>query len=377
MAITSPAKGILEVNDELCAILGYERSELIHMTWAEMTHPGDLAADATQFSRVEAGEIDGYSLDKRWIRKDGRVIDSTISVKCQRRADGTVEYFVALLQDITERKRAEEALRRSHDELELRVAERTQQLTAVNEELRKKIAERTQAEQARQQLLQQLVGAQEEERRRISHELHDSLGQHLTALHIGLKSAHDQDGCPPQVADGIDKLRELALTIDAEVDRLSFELRPPALDNLGLQAALRLLVKEWSATSHIPVDQHIGQLDQQRLPATVETTIYRIVQEALTNILKHAGAARVSLIVRRQDGEVLAIVEDNGSGFDVEAGTSVPGTGRQLGIAGMRERAALVGGWLDIETIPGSGTTVFVHIPLPPEEGGGKSAADD
>ncbi|MBV9959187.1 MAG: PAS domain S-box protein, partial [Acidobacteria bacterium] len=111
MAITLPAKGMVEVNDEICKILGYERGELLQKTWAELTHPDDQAADLARFNRVLAGEIDGYTLDKRWIRKDGQVIDTTISVKALRSADGLVDYFVALLQDVTERKRMEEALR--------------------------------------------------------------------------------------------------------------------------------------------------------------------------------------------------------------------------------------------------------------------------
>ena len=117
MAMTSPAKGILEVNDELCVMLGYERSELLKKTWAEMTYQDDLAADVTQFDRVTAREIDGYTLDKRWIRKDGRVIDTIMSAKCLRRADGSVDYFVGLVQDITERKRSEEALRAAQAQL--------------------------------------------------------------------------------------------------------------------------------------------------------------------------------------------------------------------------------------------------------------------
>jgi PAS domain S-box-containing protein len=110
MAITSPAKGCLEVNDQLCRILGYERDELLRMNWAELTHPDDLAADVAQFERVLAGKIDGYTMDKRWIHRDGRVIYSSIAVKCVRCEDGAVDYFVALLQDTTERKQAERAL---------------------------------------------------------------------------------------------------------------------------------------------------------------------------------------------------------------------------------------------------------------------------
>jgi PAS domain S-box-containing protein len=118
MAITSPTKGILEVNDELCRILGYERSELIKKTWAEMTHPEDLAEDVENFDRVMAGEMDGYTLDKRWIRKDGRVVDSIMAAQCLRRADESVDYFVGLVMDTTARKRAEEELLKTQTELE-------------------------------------------------------------------------------------------------------------------------------------------------------------------------------------------------------------------------------------------------------------------
>jgi PAS domain S-box-containing protein len=158
MAVTSPAKGILEVNDEICRILGYERSELLQISWDKLTHPDDLAADVGNFNRVLAGEIDGYSMDKRFIRKDGQVIHATIAIKSVRRQcgdahgaplDGPVDYIVSLLQDITGRKHAEEALERAHAELEWRVTERTRQLTAVNQELEKEIAERRQAEAQR------------------------------------------------------------------------------------------------------------------------------------------------------------------------------------------------------------------------------------
>jgi PAS domain S-box-containing protein len=226
------------------------------------------------------------------------------------------------------------------------------------------ITERRRAAETRQHLLEQIVNAQEDERRRISRELHDTLGQHLTALHLGLKSVQDQIGSA-FVRSRIRQLRELAMRFDDVIDHLAFELRPPALDDLGLEAALRLLIKEWSATSGVPIDVHTSRIDHQRLPTALETTLYRVVQEALTNILKHAYAARVSLIIDRRNGEVVAIVEDDGCGFDLKRATTAPGAQRKLGITGMEERVALVGGRLTIESAPGDGTTVYVHIPLP------------
>jgi PAS domain S-box-containing protein len=146
MAITSPTKGCVEVNDELCRILGYGRSELLKLTWAELTHPEDLAADVANFQRVLAGEIDSYSMDKRWIRKDRSVIHTSISVRCVRGADASVDYFLALLQDITARKEAEEALVNARNTLEQRVAERTSQLLVANQELGIQVEERERAE---------------------------------------------------------------------------------------------------------------------------------------------------------------------------------------------------------------------------------------
>src|SRR3984893_7736275 len=146
MAITSPTKVCVEVNDEICRILGYERSELLKLTWADMMHPDDLAADVANFQRVLSGEIDGYSTDKRWIRKDGSVIHTSMSVRCVRDGDGSVDYFLALLQDITARKEAEEALVNARNCLEQRVPERTSQLLIANEELGIQVEERKRAE---------------------------------------------------------------------------------------------------------------------------------------------------------------------------------------------------------------------------------------
>jgi PAS domain S-box-containing protein len=136
MAITSPTKGCLEVNDQLCHILGYERSELLQKSWPELTHPDDLAEDLANFDRVMAGEIEGYSMDKRWLRKDGQVIDTIMASRCVRRADGPVDYFLGLVQDITERKQAEEQARKAHKQIDLILNSITDQFFGLSKDWR-------------------------------------------------------------------------------------------------------------------------------------------------------------------------------------------------------------------------------------------------
>jgi len=276
----------------------------------------------------------------------------------------TAAVIISSHSEAVERARAEEALRRAHDELEQKVLERTHELGKANVQLQAEVAERRQAEATRSEALQRLVTAQEDERRRISRELHDILGQYLTALQVGLQTLKELNGCPPDVTEGVTKMRAVTLKMDEEVERLSLELRPLALDDLGLEDALRRHVQEWAASSGIAVDLHAKNLDRQRLPAYIESTVYRVVQEALTNVRRHAEATRVSLIVERRRKELIAIIEDDGRGFDLETVRGSAGGQRKFGLLGMRERAALAGGRFDVETAPGSGATLYLHIPI-------------
>ncbi len=372
MAITSPEKDIVEVNDEICRILGYERDELLRMTWAELTHPDDLAADVVHFNRVIAGEIDGYALDKRWIHKDGRVIDTKISVKALRRADGSVDYFVALLEDITERKRAEEVLREAHDELERRVAKRTEQLSIANEDLKKEIIERKRVEEERRQLLHRIIFAQEDERRRIARDLHDHFGQQVTTLILQLSLLKTANGATEAQREHISTLETVAKQFDADIDFLVRELRPTALDDLGLQAALTSQVKAWSKHSGVRAEFHASGMEKDRLTPEIETTLYRIVQEALNNVAKHARAGKVDILLERRADSVSLIIEDNGVGFDP---AKIHGAGNGgFGLTGMRERAALASGTVVIEARPGKGVTVIARIPAPHVTSGGEMA---
>jgi signal transduction histidine kinase len=222
-------------------------------------------------------------------------------------------------------------------------------------------------EEERNSLLRQLAVAEEEERLRLSRELHDQMGQLVTALLLGLRALQDGSASTEQSAR-IVELEKLADRIAREVQQLALDLRPPALDTLGLPAALENLLHEWSRRNGIEADlQSIG-ITGERFPAEVETMLYRVAQEGLNNVLKHARATRVSLVLERRGGNLSIILEDNGDGFELETVRASPEKARRLGLRGMRERVARLGGTLEIESSPGAGTCLFIRAPVPSSE---------
>ena len=228
---------------------------------------------------------------------------------------------------------------------------------AMTEELARTDELRREREFLRRQLLEKVITTQEDERRRIARELHDSTSQNLTSLIVGLRIM--ETNCAQCAAQSkATDLRQVASKTLDEVHDLSMRLRPRVLDDLGLAAALERLVSEWQARYKIPVDVAI-QLNE-RLPGDVETAIYRIAQEALTNIARHAQAHSASILVERRGDIVRAIVEDDGVGFDIKTNHS----DRHLGLLGMRERAELLNGTLTIESNPERGTSIFIEIPI-------------
>lgn len=288
----------------------------------------------------------------------------SVQIRPYRTLSGAVDGVVLTFADITALKRAEAVLQGAHDELEQRVAARTAELAVANAALQAQVAERVQGEQARQQLLQQLVTAQEEERRHIARELHDQLAQDLTGLILGLKALQDSVPVGEPSAERIAQLQAVAMGIGREVRELAVRLRPSVLDDLGLALALSNYVEQWSARANVGVDLHTSGLDGERLPLAVETTLYRLVQEALTNVQKHAQASEVSVIIERNTDEVRLIIEDNGDGFSAPPASGEPDPTPRLGLLGMRERVALLNGTLTVESAPGSGTSLFARLPL-------------
>lgn len=276
------------------------------------------------------------------------------------------QYLTSLLHD---RRWSGELQHTTRDRRKVIVESRHQLIKADGRwlvlETNRDITSRKQAEEAQRRLLGRLVTVQEDERQRISHELHDRMGQHLSVLLLGLDAVEACVQALPSVRQRVRKLRELTDHLGQNVHHLAWTLRPPDLDNEGLETAIENYVEEWSQLCGIAVDVHSRGFMQGRLPPHIETTLYRIMQEALTNVLKHARAQNVSVLLERRRDHVLLIVEDTGKGFDVETVLGVPRGQSSLGVIGMQERTALIGGTLDIESTPGTGTTVFVRIPVP------------
>jgi signal transduction histidine kinase len=265
---------------------------------------------------------------------------------------------------LEEQRRNEIQLRLAHGQLSDRARQlesvvelRTAKLVQSNEQLQREMAER-------EALRRKLLYAQEEERRRIARELHDQMGQNLTALNLGLKSLLDADPRSNNLRDQVQRLQELATQTARDLHRVALELRPATLDDLGLVKAIRNLTETWSDRCRIDVDFEAGKYESTGVSAEIETALYRVIQEALNNVAKHSGAKRVSLVLRRAADHVQTIIEDDGRGLDTaSAASAVNGRGR-LGLLGIQERLGSIGGSLDMESAPDRGLTLIVRIPI-------------
>lgn len=217
---------------------------------------------------------------------------------------------------------------------------------------------------ARRELLAQVIAAQEAERARVSRDLHDDVGQALTSVLLGLRLVEDSLDRPDVDVEGarsrVAELRELVADGLRRARELAFDLRPTVLDDVGLTAALHRLTEDVAARSGLTIELDAAALaPDERLSPEVETVIYRVVQEALTNVVRHASAAAASVTFAGRNGVIRVFVEDDGRGFDPQ---EVP-TRAHLGIEGMLERAGLVGGTVSVTSVVGAGTTIVLEVP--------------
>jgi two-component system, NarL family, sensor histidine kinase DevS len=321
--------------DELrfAAVAG-DRAELAGTTIGRSTSKTGRVLERRQSER-SASVLDDPDVDHEAMRLLGARSGLWVPLLVRGRAIGVLAAHDKLGADVR------------FTDTDLRLAETFATRAALAVDLSERIA---------QDALRRVVEAQELERRRLARELHDETGQASTSILLGLKGLEERTGDEASRA-AAEELRELVVSTLQDVRRLAVELRPTALDDFGLVAALERLADSFAEQTGISVDFETA-LANERLPAEVETALYRIVQESLTNVVKHARARRVSILLARRAGVVKAVVEDDGRGFDP---TELRDDG--FGLVGMRERLALLGGRLEVESRPESGTTIAAEVP--------------
>lgn len=364
-----PTGHVMSWNAGAERLKGYSAKEIIGKHFAVFYPPADVQSGKPAERLAEAMRK-GQSQDEGWrTRKDGSRFWANVVITPLRNARGDLQGFAKLTRDMTEQREKLEALRNAKQELELRVEQRTGVLLRVNQELRTEVSERELAEEKLKTSLQQLRDlaarlqtVREEERTNVAREIHDELGQACTAIKmdlalIGRKSTKRQTQLRAKVLSAM----QLADNMIASLRRIASELRPRTLDDLGLTAALEWQAQEFESRTGIQCNLILPPepltLDPER-----STAIFRIFQESLTNVVRHARATRVAARLERQRDELILEVRDNGKGID----TQEPRVRRSLGLLGMQERALLLNGVLGIEGVPGVGTTMTLRIPLPP-----------
>ena len=325
----SPAGKIMDVNEATEKVTGVARPDLIGTDFSDyFTEPGK-AREGYQLV-FSQGMVRDYPLAIR--HASGQVTDVLYNATVYRNESGEVQGVFAAARDITARKRMEEALRESEQRLRF--------------------------------LASQLMSAQEREGKRISMELHDELGQSLAVLKLQIRAIERRLREDQQ--DLRKSCRELLQYLDEVIDnirRLSRDLTPAVLEDLGLQSALKYLIDGVSKYYTVTHSFEVEKLDQL-FPSDAQIIIYRIFQECLTNISKHAGASEVSIGVREENGHIAIVLEDNGSGFDLVQVSARRANDRGMGLAALDERCRMLGGSLEIRTQPGHGTRITCVIPL-------------
>lgn len=323
--VVAPDDRILEVNPRACEILGYPEAVLLTLTVPAITHPDDWPANADKANLMLSGELPRFSLEKRYVRMDGGIVWGLLTVATVNDSQGRHRYRVSVIEDITERRVARE-----------RELHHAAQISALSG---------------------RLLRAQEDERRRIARELHDDIGQTLTSVQMALGALGNQRSESSR-AELLERTRSAVSDAIAGVRQQWLQLRPPVLDDLGIEAALRGLCRQHQVLNSMPVD-FSARLDGRALAPMLAEAIYRICQEALNNVARHSRASRVEV---RLDAPLNAMtvltIRDNGVGFDPTL--ALPEN--HLGIVGMRERAKLLGGALRIESSP-AGTLMAAEFP--------------
>ncbi|MEX0741265.1 MAG: PAS domain S-box protein, partial [Phycisphaeraceae bacterium] len=320
----------------LAEIVGYTPEELRKKTFGDITHPDDLDADWAQVARLIAGQIPNYSMEKRYIRKDGSTVWINLTVALVRKSTGEPDYFISVIENIDLRKQAEQALHNRTEEAE----ERAVQLRV---------------------LTSQLIHAEDQERRRIAQVLHDHLQQLLVAADFSLQVVH-RELAEPNLSGQVERARALIRDSISESRSLTSELSPQVLYKKGLLEAVSWLAG-WMQEKHglsVRVTHTAA-----REPADEQTAVllFQSIRELLFNVVKHADVREATVTLEAEDGTLRAVVEDRGRGFEPSA-VEGPAAGDGFGHFAIRERLSMIGGRFEIVSSPGKGTRVTLEAPM-------------
>jgi PAS domain S-box-containing protein len=328
---------------------------------------GDQVVDPGDFETRE--EIE--NIEKEVSDKGGREHTLLINVKRVSVDGGTLLYAC---REITARKRAQEELQKAHDELEEKVKERTNELTQTNDLLQAEIRNHKRAEEQIHSLTQELIKAQETERQMISRELHDSVAQDLSSLKIACQTLlANEPQVSSQVKQKVSEMSEVLHRTVMAVRDLSYSLRPPGLDGIGLVEVISQYCDDFFEKSGIQVDFHSAGVGSTKLDFDMEINLYRLVQEGLTNIIKHADATYAKIGLVGAFPNIILRIEDDGKGFDVEKRLANASHEKRMGLQSMKQRIRLLGGQMLIQSRPGRGTKLSMKIPYREKENGSKN----
>ncbi len=348
-------------------MFGYKRMETFNLAPSDLIDSED---SKRLFREIEAGVTRGKGsfVGELWEvkarRKSGEQFPAELSFSSRRLGGGWVSTLI--IRDITERKRAEEEFRRYHDELEMRIQERTEELQTTNEALKAENEERLrveielrESEGQLRQLSAALIGAQERERKVIAGEIHDAIGSSLAATKFKVESvAKEMGDGNPQARDVLESVIPILQGTIEEARRIQMSLRPSMLDDLGILATVNWFCRQFQETySNIRIKREID-IQEDEIPKFLKIAIYRVLQEALNNIAKHSKALTVVLSLRKAEQKIQLVIRDSGHGFNLEEAYSRKGTTKGLGLDSMRERIELSGGSFSIESSKGAGTVI-------------------